>query len=116
MAEEPPPQLSQDRRAHARQQVQVPVKAVFGKNNTAIDAVIVDRSFKGMRLRLPPGQTVPNDFILLEPGAGQVHEVRSAWKAYPDVGLSVQRSYPIAAAAGPAGLQLQRLWRETISR
>jgi hypothetical protein len=38
--------------------------------------------------------------------------VRSAWKAYPDVGLLVLRSYPI----GAAGPQLQRIWRDATSR
>jgi hypothetical protein len=107
-----PDASTQERRAHPREQVQVAVKAVFGKTNTALDGTIVDRSLKGMRLRLAAGQSVPNDFILLEPGTGQVHEVRSAWKAYPDVGLLVLRSYPI----GAAGPQLQRIWRDATSR
>ena len=105
-----------DRREHPREQVRVPVKAVFGEKNAAIDAVIVDRSFKGMRLRLPPGLTVPSDFILLEPATGQVHEVLAVWKAYPDVGLSIRRSYPIRTAAGPSGAQLQKIWRDATTR
>src|SRR5579875_2672390 len=98
-----------DRRESPREPVRIAVKAVFGKNAT-LDATVVDRSLKGMRLRLPPGQTVPGDFTLLEPATGQVHEVLAVWKAYPDVGLSVRRSYPIRSASGPAGAQLLKIW------
>ena len=105
-----------DRREYPREQVRIPAKALFGKGSEAIDCIIVDRSMKGMRIRLGPGQSVPNSFMVLETAAARVHEVVAAWKAYPDVGLSVHKAYDIRTAAGPNADQLRRVWREATSR
>ena len=101
-----------ERREHQREPARVGAKAVFGRNNAIVDCTIIDRSFKGMRIRLAPGASIQIDFTLIEPGTGVAHRVVVVWKAYPDVGLSVRESFNVRLANTPAAKQLQRIWRD----
>jgi hypothetical protein len=101
-----------ERREFQREPVRIAAKAIFGPKNDTIDCTIIDRSVRGMRIRLSPNASVPIHFTLIEPATGAAHQVTAVWKAYPDVGLSIRESFNIRFANTPAAKQLQRIWRD----
>jgi hypothetical protein len=103
---------SHDKRSEPREPARDPARLVLGRE-TVVDALIVDRSLKGMRLRLPHDTPVAYTATLtaLDLNRAIIHQVRVIWKAYPDIGVQVQSSFNIRTGEGPEAAAMRRLWQ-----
>jgi hypothetical protein len=107
-----------ERRSEPREAAHDPARLVL-EHDVVIDALIVDRSVKGMRLRLPEGASVASNLTLtaLDLNRAMIHQVTVMWKAYPDVGVRVQSSFNVRTGEGPQAAAMRRLWsRATAGR
>ncbi len=104
-----------DRRQHARDVVDEPVRLVTASGH-AYDAAVVDRSFRGMRVRLDPAAMLPAEVTVLARSAGLVHVAKVVWRTPPYAGLSITRTVDMRTAAGPEAAGLHKLWRQHIAR
>jgi hypothetical protein len=100
-----------ERRCEPREPAHDPARLVL-ERDVVIDALIVDRSVKGMRLRLPHGASVASNLTLtaLDLNRAMIHQVKVMWKAYPDVGVRVQSSFNVRIGEGPQAAAMRRLW------
>ena len=80
------------------------------------DAAVVDRSFRGLRIRLDQAAVLPGDVTVLARSAGAVHVAKVVWRTPPYAGLSITRTVDMRTAAGPEAAALHKLWREHIAR
>jgi hypothetical protein len=105
-----------EKRCEPREPAHDPARLVL-EQDKVIDALIVDRSVKGMRLRLPHGVTVAYNLTLtaLDLNRATIHRVRVMWKAYPDVGVQVQSSFNVRIGEGPDAAAMRRLWLKAAS-
>lgn len=108
--------MTVERRQYEREQVKLDARVVFGKDNTTIACTIVDRSMRGLRVRLPSGASVPNEFYVLELATGAIHEATVVWKSYPDIGLSIRSTQNVRASASPKFSRLRDIWRDATSQ
>ena len=53
-----------------------------------LGCLIIDRSAKGMKLRLDRELSLPNAFVVVETASGLAHEVTKAWTKLREVGVS----------------------------
>ena len=104
-----------DRRQHAREAADEPVRLVTAGGH-AYDAAVVDRSFRGLRIRLEQAAILPGEVTVLARGAGTVHLAKVVWRTPPYAGLSITRTVDMRTAAGPEAAGLHKLWRDHIAR
>jgi hypothetical protein len=105
-----------ERRSEPREPARDPARLVLDRG-AVLDVLIVDRSVKGLRLRLPPGASVASNAVLtvLDLNRTTIHQVKVVWKAYPDVGLSVQSGFNVRTGQGPEAAAMRRLWSNATS-
>ncbi len=103
-----------ERRHHPREAVQLAVRLVLERGRV-VDAVIVDRSLKGMRVRLAAATPLPRRMTVLELQALTAHEADLVWTRQGEAGLSLRCSLGLRTAAGREGEALRRLWRQAMS-
>jgi len=101
-----------EKRCEPREPAHDPARLLLGRE-IVVDALIVDRSLKGMRLRLPQEAPLANISTLtaLDLNRAIVHQVKVIWKAYPDIGVQVQSSFNIRSGEGPEAAAMRRLWQ-----
>ena len=80
------------------------------------EAAAVDRSLRGMRLRLAAVASLPTELTILVPTAGVAHPARLVWRTAPFAGFLLLRTVDMRTAGGPGEADLRRLWREHIAR
>ena len=111
----PPSPSGADRRQHPRESVRLPAKIVT-RVGEALDATIVDRSLRGMRIRLGKDAFVPKEISILELNAGVAHEAVVVWKVQDDLGVALKASHSVRMGVGPQAEKLRKLWSEAVSR
>ena len=104
-----------DRRLYPREVASETVRLVTTGGH-AYDAVVVDRSLRGLRVRLDQAATLPTEVTVLSRGAGAAHMAKVVWRTAPYAGLSIARTVDMRTALGPEAAGLHKLWREHISR
>jgi hypothetical protein len=106
---------SHEKRSEPREAAHDPAKLLLGRDR--VDAWIVDRSLKGMRLRLlhdaPVGYS--STLTVLDLNRAIIHQARVVWKAYPDIGMQVQSSFNVRTGEGPDAPAMRRLWLKATS-
>jgi hypothetical protein len=103
-----------ERREHPREAANEPVKVVTGGGHV-LPAVVVDRSLRGMRLRIDDVSALSGELTVLHPTRGLAQFARIAWRTAPYAGLSITRSVEMRTATGADTVQLRKLWREHIA-
>jgi hypothetical protein len=105
-----------EKRSELRESAHDPARLVLGRE-TFVDAQIVDRSMKGMRLRLPHGASnaLNSTLTALDLNRAMIHQVKVIWKAYPDIGVQVQSSFDVRTGEGPQAAAMRRLWLNAAS-
>ncbi len=81
----------------------------------ALDVVILDRSLKGMRLRLPAKRPLPRCVTVLVLQEVMAHEADVVWTRQGEAGLVLRSSVSVRAAAGPQGEALRQLWGDAMA-
>ena len=104
-----------DRREHVREPVHIPVRLVLARNKVS-DAAVVDRSLRGMRLRLAEPVPLPKEITIVDVNAGAIHEASVVWTSGGDFGVSLRSTHNIRAAAGPEAERLRRIWTTAVAR
>ena len=104
-----------DRRAHVRDEVSDPVRLVT-RSGQVFEATAVDRSLRGLRVRLSEAAILPSEVTVLSRNAGAVYLARIVWRTPPYAGLLISRTIDMRTASGPDTSELRRLWREHIAR
>ena len=104
-----------DRRLHTRETASETVRLV-APGGHAYDAVVVDRSLRGLRVQLEAAGTLPSEVTVLSRSTGAAHVARVVWRAPPYAGLAISRTVDMRTAAGPDSAGLLKLWREHITR
>jgi hypothetical protein len=101
-----------EKRCEPREPARDPARLLL-KREIVVEALIVDRSLKGMRLRLPHDALVAYSSTLttLDLSRGMILQVKVIWKAYPDIGVQVQSSFNIRTGEGPEAAKMRRLWQ-----
>ena len=107
---------SADHRRSMRQRSFLGAKLVYGGGAFTIDCVVRDVSETGARVRVPPGQAVPDQLFLVEMRSGIAYEARVAWKRHPEIGLEFVHQHGLAEASTPHLMILKRLWLENQQR
>ena len=103
-----------DRRSDARHAASEPVKLV-GAQNRVFEAEVVDRSLRGLRVRLDAAAALPSELTVLSRASGAAHMAKVVWRSAPYAGLSIQKTVELRTASGPETAALRRLWREHIA-
>jgi hypothetical protein len=101
-----------EKRSEPRLPTRDPARLIL-ERGVIVDAVIVDRSLKGLRLRLPPGTSVATTLTALDLSRTTIHKVRVIWKADPDIGVQIQSSFDVRTGEGPEAAAMRRLWLAT---
>lgn len=102
-----------ERRQHPREAANETVKIVSAGGH-AFDAVVVDRSLRGLRVRLEAAASLPSDVHVLSRTSGSVHIAKVVWRTPPHAGLSISRTVEMRTATGSDTADLRRMWREHI--
>ncbi len=97
------------KRSEPRDPARDPARLVL-ERDFVVNATIVDRSLKGLRLRLPQGTAVASTLTALDLSRGMIHQVKVIWKAYPDIGVQVQSSFDVRTGDGAGAAAMRRLW------
>jgi hypothetical protein len=109
-------QAWREQRSEPREAAHDPARLLLDRDDVW-EALIVDRSLKGLRLRLP--KDAPGDltltFMALDLNRGMIHQVKVIWKAYPDIGVQVQSSFNVRTGEGPQAAAMRRLWVKATS-
>jgi len=105
-----------EQRSEPREAAHDPARLLL-ERESIVEALIVDRSMKGLRLRLPPGAPAILALTLtaMDLNRGMIHRVKVIWKAYPDIGVQVQSSFNVRTGDGPEAAEMRRLWAKTTS-
>ncbi len=105
-----------EKRCEPREPAYDPARVVL-ERETVMEAWIVDRSLKGLRLRLPQGALVASNMTLtaLDLNRVVIHQVKVIWKSYPDIGVQVQSSFNVRTDEGPDAAAMRRLWSTATS-
>ena len=104
-----------DRRLHPREAVREAVRLVT-PTGRAYDAVVVDRSLRGLRIEIDAATILPAEMSVLSQSAGAVHMAKIVWRTGSYVGVSILRTVDMRTASGPEAASLHKLWREHIGR
>jgi hypothetical protein len=106
--------LLRENRREPREPAHDPARLVIEPHGVW-DALIVDRSLKGMRLRLPRDTPAAVNVTVtaLDLNRAMIHQVKVIWKAYPDIGVQVQSSFNVRTGEGPQAAAMRRLWLKT---
>ena len=104
-----------DRRVHPRASASETVRLVTSSGH-AYDALVVDRSLRGLRVHLEQAATLPTEVTVLSRGAGAAHVAKVVWRTAPYAGLSIARTVDMRTASDPDSAGLRKLWREHIGR
>ena len=104
-----------DRRLHPREAADEPVRLITVGGH-AYDAVVVDRSLRGLRILLDQAATLQGEVTVLARSAGAVYVARVVWRTPPYAGLSITRTVDMRTSAGHDTAGLHKLWREHIAR
>jgi len=104
-----------EQRSEPREAAHDPARLI--DRNDVVDVLIVDRSMKGMRLRLPHGAPTALNLTLtaLDLNRATIHQVKVMWRAYPDIGVQVQSSFDVRTGEGPQAAAMRRLWARATS-
>jgi hypothetical protein len=105
-----------EKRGEWREPAHDPARLLIERGDV-LDVLIVDRSIKGMRLRLPKGATAALNVTVtaLDLSRATIHQVKVIWKAYPDIGVQVQSSFDVRTGEGPQAAAMRRLWLNAAS-
>jgi len=108
--------LWREKRCEPREPAHDPARLLIGPDGV-VDALIVDRSMKGMRLRLPHGAGAALNVTVtaLDMNRATIHQVKVMWRAYPDIGVQVQSSFDVRTGEGPQAAAMRRLWARATS-
>jgi hypothetical protein len=108
--------LLREKRCEPREPAHDPARLLIEPHGVW-DALIVDRSLKGMRLRLPQDTPAAVNLTVtaLDLNRAMIHQVKVIWKAYPDIGVQVQSSFNVRTGDGPQAAAMRRLWLKTAS-
>ena len=109
------PRALREKRSEPREPAHDPARLLLERDGV-VAALIVDRSLKGMRLRVPHGLQVALTLTALDLNRFMIHQVKVIWKAYPDIGVQVQSSFDVRAGQGPEAGAMRRLWFDATSR
>ena len=104
-----------DRRLHPREAASETVRLVAPSGH-AYDAVVVDRSLRGLRVQLDAAGTLPSEVTVLSRNSGAAYVAKVVWRTAPYAGLSISNTVDMRTASGPDSAGLRRLWREHITR
>ena len=77
-----------DQRAHPRQEVQRRGVLVHGPSGRGFGCVIVDVSHGGAKLHLSDPTFPADELTLIDAEAGEIHELRIAWRSDPYLGVA----------------------------
>ncbi len=80
------------------------------------DALVVDRSLRGLRVELDQAAILPSEITVLSRNAGAIHLAKVVWRTAPYAGLAITRTVDMRTASGPESAGLHKLWREHIAR
>lgn len=111
MTEGPTSPSGAERRQHPRESVHLAARLVLGPRRV-LNVMIIDRSIKGMRIRLPADAALPQSVTVLELQAAMAHQADVVWARSGEAGLSLRSSSNVRTASGPAGEALRQLWRD----
>jgi hypothetical protein len=100
-----------ERRAEPRHAAAGGVRLVL-KSGHALDAELVDRSLKGMRVRLGDAGALSPEVSVLSVANAAVYEARVVWRSPPYAGLVLTRTVDMRAPATARDAKVQRMWRE----
>jgi len=111
-----PEDILRDKRHEPREPAHDPARLLI-EPDRVVDVLIVDRSMKGLRLRLPQSASVaPNLTVtVLDLNRAVIHQVKVIWKAYSDIGVQVQSSFDVRTGEGPQAAAMRRLWLKAAS-
>jgi hypothetical protein len=101
-----------EKRSEPRDVTRDPARLLL-ERGLVVDAIIVDRSLKGLRLRLPPGTPVGSTLTAFDLNRVMIHQVKVIWKAYGDIGVQVKSSFDVRSGEGPEAAAMRRLWLTT---
>ncbi len=104
-----------DKRRERREPVHDPARLVV-KREGVVEALIVDRSLKGMRLRVPHSLHVGSTLTALDLNRFLIHQVKVIWKAGPDIGVELQSSFDVRSGQDADATTMRRLWFEATAR
>ena len=104
-----------DRRLYPREAASEAVRLVAPSGH-AYDAVVVDRSLRGLRVQLEAAGTLPSEVTVLSRSTGAAHVARVVWRTASYAGLSISRTVDMRTASGSESAGLLKLWREHIAR
>ena len=105
---------SAERRQHVREGADDPVRLV-SRSGHAYDAVVVDRSLRGLRIRYDDAAMLPSELMVLSRSAGAIHVAKVVWRTAPYAGLAVASTVDMRTASGPDSARLHMLWREEMA-
>lgn len=100
-----------DRRQEPRHAASGRVRIVL-KSGHVLDAELVDRSLKGMRVKLADAGSLSPEVSVLSVAGAAIYEARVAWRSPPYAGLILTRTVDMRAPAADKDAHLHRLWRE----
>jgi len=106
-----PDDVWREKRSEPREPAHDPARLLIDLDRF-IDVLIVDRSLKGLRLRLLHGapKALKLTVTVLDLNRALIHDVKVIWKAYPDIGGQVQSSFNMRTDEGPQASAMRRLW------
>jgi hypothetical protein len=111
-----PEDVWREKRSEPREPAHDPARLLI-EPDRVVDVLIVDRSMKGMRLRLPDGAFASLNVTVtaLDLNRATIHQMKVIWKAYPDIGVQVQSSFNVRTGEGPQAAAMRRLWVKAAS-
>jgi len=98
------------KRAAPRERTLRAGKLFVGPDLLEINCTVTDISDGGARLRLPPGQYIPDEVWLMEVRSGIVSRAKVAWRGYPLIGLRFVTSDHVDELSGADGRIFKRIW------
>ncbi len=104
-----------DRRLYPREQVSEHVRLV-GSTGHVFDANVVDRSLRGLRIRLSDAATIPTEVHVLSRAQQVVYAARVVWRTPPYAGLSISAATDMRALPNSGSARVHKLWRQHIGR
>jgi hypothetical protein len=104
----------EDRRASPRRPVQLSALIVTNDFKGAIHCRVEDVSRGGAGLRVAECFVLPSAFWLIVVSEGQAYAAKTAWRRYPNVGVSLGEPIDLKEPTTAAGHGLSSLWRSVV--
>ena len=102
-------QKADNARNVARQRVLLGGRIVFGQDFTC-ECTIRDLSETGARVRVPPGASLPNEFVLVDLPHGRAFEATVAWRRDEHLGVAFRAAHDLTGTVPPEFQRIRAIW------